>query len=323
MKILLAGTYPAGTLEKLRRELPDNEIKTVADQETYNRTEYGEVMVVRSLKTTAAALAPKKDLKAVIKWGAGYDSVDIEAAGKQGVSVSNTPGVNAYSVAELAVTLMLSCGRALVQQNTLTHDGVWDRKQYVERMTTLSRKTVGIIGGGNIGRRVASEVQSFGAEVIYYDAFRLSPETEKAYGMRFVSLDELVRTSDVISVHVPLLDSTRHLLGAEEIAKMKKNVIVVNTSRGGIIDDKALYEALKEGRISSAGLDCVEDEDLSGNPLAKLENVIITPHLGGTSNDLADEMIPRIAGMIRKFEESGTMDHVVNSKFLAPAKAAV
>ena len=95
VKILLAGTYPAGTLEKLRRELPDNEIKTVADQETYNRTEYGEVMVVRSLKTTAAALAPKKDLKAVIKWGAGYDSVDIEAAGKQGVSVSNTPGVNA------------------------------------------------------------------------------------------------------------------------------------------------------------------------------------------------------------------------------------
>ena len=316
MNILLAGSYPEGTLEKFRAALPGHEIRTVTDQEEYNKESFGDVIIIRALKTPEEAMQSKKDLKSVIRWGAGYDSVDIEAAGRMGIYVSNTPGVNAYAVAELAVTLMLACGRCLVFKNAETHKGLWDRKSFTEQITTLSHKTVGIIGGGNIGRRVASEVQSFGAEVIYYDAFRMKPEMEESCRMRYVELDELFRTSDVITVHVPLLDSTKHIINADAIAKMKKNVILINTARGGIIDDEALTEALKEGRVHAAGLDCVENEDLSSNPLASMDNVIITPHLGGTSNDLADEMVPKIAGMIRKFAETGEMDHVVNREFL-------
>jgi len=316
MNILLAGSYPKGTFEKFQKALPGHEIRTVSDQEAYNSENFGEVVIVRTLKTPEAAIHSKQDLKSVIRWGAGYDSVDIEAAGKQGVYVCNTPGVNAYAVAELAVTLMLACGRCLIYQNNLTHESIWDRKKYSDQMTSLSHKTVGIIGGGNIGRRVASEVQPFGAEVIYYDAFRMKPEAEEQCRMRYVTLDELFRTADVITVHVPLLNSTHHLIDKDAIAKMKPNVILINTSRGGIIDDGALYEALKEGRVHAAGLDCVENENLSENPLASLENVIITPHLGGTSNDLADEMVPKIAGMIRKYDETGEMDHVVNREFL-------
>ena len=316
MKVLLAGSYPKGTLEKFQAQLPDCEIRTVTDQESYDAETFGEAVIVRTVKTPEKCLAAKKDLKTVIRWGAGFDSVDIESAGKMGIYVCNTPGVNSYSVAEQAVTLMLACGRMLIQQNRLTHSGVWDRKAFTEEMTTLSHKTVGVIGGGNIGRRVAAEVQAFGAEVIYYDPFRMKPEMEEACRMTYVPLEELFRRSDVITVHVPLLDSTRHMIDEKAISVMKPNVILVNTARGGIIDDSALLAALKEGRVHAAGLDCVENENLAENPLAELENVIITPHLGGTSNDLADEMVPKIAGMIKKFAETGEMDHVVNREFL-------
>lgn len=188
MQIILAGPYPAGTAEKFGQLLPGNEIVTVTDQAEYEAMTEGDVIVVRVLKTPASVLAPKKDLKAVIRWGAGYDSVDIEAAGKQGVFVANMPGVNAYAVAELAVGLMIAAGRKVIDQNRLTHDGIWDNKLYAPQMTSLNHKTVGVIGGGNIGRKVATEVQSFGANVIYYDAFRLSEEREKETGACFAGV---------------------------------------------------------------------------------------------------------------------------------------
>lgn len=209
MKIILAGPYPAGTEEKFGQLLPGDEIVTVTDQAEYEAMTEGDVIVVRVLKTPASVLAPKKDLKAVIRWGAGYDSVDIEAAGKQGVFVANMPGVNAYAVAELAVGLMIAAGRKVIDQNRLTHDGIWDNKLYAPQMTSLNHKTVGVIGGGNIGRKVATEVQSFGANVIYYDAFRLSEEREKEFHMEYKPLEELVKEADVITLHVPLLDSTK------------------------------------------------------------------------------------------------------------------
>ena len=136
MKIILAGPYPAGTEEKFGQLLPGDEIVTVTDQAEDEAMTEGDVIVVRVLKTPASVLAPKKDLKAVIRWGAGYDSVDIEAAGKQGVFVANMPGVNAYAVAELAVGLMIAAGRKVIDQNRLTHDGLWDNKLYAPQMTS-------------------------------------------------------------------------------------------------------------------------------------------------------------------------------------------
>ena len=317
MKIILAGPYPAKTKETFEALLPGHEMIPVTDQAEYEAMTEGDCIIVRVLKTPAQVLENKRNLKAVIRWGVGYDSVDIETAGKMGIVVANMPGVNAYAVSELAVGLMLAAGRKVIDQNRLTHDGIWNNKLYAGQMTTLNRKTVGIIGGGNIGRRVARQVQSFGAETVYYDAYRLPRETEEEFHLRYVSLEELCRTSDVITIHVPLLDSTRHMIGRKELEQMKQGVILVNTARGGLIDDTALAEALTNGKVAAAGLDCVENEELSSNPLARMSNVILSPHMGGTSNDLAGEMIPQIAEQIRKLAACGCVDHVVNSQFLA------
>ena len=316
MKVILAGPYPAGTQEQFEKFLPGHEIIPVTVQEEYESMEEGDCIVVRVLKTPASAMEKKKNLKAVIRWGAGYDSVDIEAAGKQNVMVANMPGVNAYAVSELAVTLMLAAGRKIPEQNRLTHGGIWNNKLYSDRMTTLNHKTVGIIGGGNIGRRVAGQVRCFGAEVIYYDACRLDQEMEKQAQMQYVPFQELIERADVITVHVPLLDSTKHMIGEKEMMAMKDGVILINTARGGLIDDGALINALKSGKVAAAGLDCVENENLPENPLAEMDNVILTPHIGGTSNDLAGEMIPRIAEQIQRLETTGRMENIVNEMYL-------
>lgn len=316
MKVILAGPYPAGTVERFRELLPEHDILPVMDQDEYENMTEGECIVVRILKTPASVIEKKKDLKVVIRWGAGYDSVDIEAAGRQGVMVANMPGVNAYAVSELAVTLMLSAGRKILDHNRLTHDGIWNNRLYSEQTSTLNRKTVGVIGGGNIGRRVAMQVQDFGAEVIYYDALRLEDAMEQKMNMKYLPLEELIKTADVITLHVPLSESTRHMIGRKELESMKDGVIIVNTARGGLIDDKALMEALAAGKVAAAGLDCVENEELTENPLARMSNVILTPHIGGTSNDLADEMIPRIVEQIRLLGERGEVENIVNREYL-------
>lgn len=317
MKIVLAGPYPKGTMEKFQELLPGNDIINILDQSELDAMEDCDVIILRVLKAPAKTFEAKKNLKAVIRWGAGFDSVDIEAAGKKGVQVANMPGVNAYAVAELAVGLMLAVGRAAVKQNNLTKNGIWDNKMYAENMTSLNHKIVGVIGGGNIGRMVAKRVQAFGAEVIYYDAFRLKPEMEEAFNMKYVSLEELICKANVISVHVPLLDSTRHMLGKEQFEQMQDKVIIINTARGGLVDDNALYDAVVSGKVLGAGLDCVENENLKENPLNTLENVIITPHMGGTSNDLAGEMVPQIAESIRNYEANGEVKFIVNRNYIA------
>lgn len=324
MRIALAGPYPSGTKEKFQSILPEHTWTEVKTQEEYDALTEVDVIIVRVLKTPEKTLKNKKDLKVIIRWGAGFDSVDIETAGKQQVLVATTPGVNSYAVAELAVAMMLAIGRKVIENNEKTHEGIWDNKIYADQMTTLNHKTVGVIGGGNIGRSVAKRVQAFGANVVYYDVFRLSEEQEKDCNMQYLPLEELLKAADVISLHVPLLDSTRHMIGEKELELMKDHVIIVNTARGGLIDDAALEKALKSGKVLGAGLDCTENEDMTENPLAAMDNVILTPHMGGTSNDLPDEMIPRIADQLKLYVEKGTVNYVVNREYLQmdPVKGA-
>lgn len=316
MRIILAGPYPAGTKGKFEVLLPDHEMVEAKTQQDYDEMEEGDIVIVRVLKTPEQTIRNKQNLKVIIRWGAGFDSVDIEAAGKRGICVATTPGANSYAVSELAVALMLTVGRKIASQNSKTHAGIWDNRLYSDQMTTLNKKTVGIVGGGNIGRSVAKQVQAFGASAVYYDVVRLDCGTEEQYGLRYVPLEELIRISDVITLHVPLLESTKHMIGAEEFAQMKDDVIIVNTARGGLIDDEMLAKALGAGKVSGAGLDCVENEDMGKSPFADMENVVMTPHMGGTSNDLPDEMIPRIADQIKRYAKDGTLNHVVNSLYM-------
>ena len=180
---------------------------------------------------------------------------------------------------------------------------------------------MGIVGGGNIGRQVALKVQAFGAEVQYYDAFRLPAETEEKFNMKYVSLEELLKTSDIVTLHVPLLDSTRHMIGEDQIKSMKDDAVIINTARGGLVDDKALCAAVKAGKLLGAGLDGVEEEPLpAGHELLTTPGIVVTPHVGGGTADIGDVIMPMLAKDICDFAGTGDCAHVVNRKYLQPEK---
>ncbi len=220
------------------------------------------------------------------KWGAGYEKIDLAAARKRGIPVAITAGSNSGPVAEHAVALILAVYRRIPYVDRSLREGRWLKQDMRSVCRQLERKTVGLLGLGHIGRLVARKLSGFDVKLIYYDALRASEEVEKALGIRFVSFDELLAQSDVLSVHVPLLDSTRGMVNAAAIAKMKDGAVIINTSRGGVIDEGALYEALKSGKLFGAGLDThTVEPPPSGNPLFALDQVVVTPHTGAVVVD--------------------------------------
>jgi phosphoglycerate dehydrogenase-like enzyme len=225
--------------------------------------------------------APK--LKLVQLLSAGYDRVDIEAARKAEVPVSNNGGANAIAVAEHTLMLILAVLKRVVRFHNDVVAGKWRVGGFDDqRVYELSRKTLGIVGLGNIGKKVARRAAAFDMAVQYYDIARLTEAEEDALGVRFVLLPELLRSSDVVSLHVPLDDSTRRLLGAREFAEMKPGAILINTCRGPVVDEAALYRALKDGQVAAAGLDVlVEEPPAKAHPLFTLPNVTLTPHSAG------------------------------------------
>jgi len=222
-------------------------------------------------------------LKLVQLLSAGYDRVDIEAARKAKVPVSNNGGANAIAVSEHTVMLMLAVLKRLVRFHNDIVAGKWRVGNQVEgAVYELSSKLVGIVGLGNIGKKVARRVQAFDARVQYYDVLRLTEAEEDQLGVRFVLLDELLRTSDIVSMHVPLDDTTRAMISTRELSLMKPSAIIVNTCRGPVIDEAALHAALTSRKIAAAGLDVmVEEPPAKDHPLFSLPNVTFTPHSAG------------------------------------------
>ena len=225
-------------------------------------------------------------LKLVQLLSAGYDAVDIEAARRAKVPVSNNGGANAISVAEHAIMLMLTVARKVPWQHANVAGGRWRGNGPAPRMYELHDKTLGIVGLGTIGKKVARLAKAFGMRVQYYDIARLSEDAEDALGVKFRLLRELLRTSDFVSLNVPLNDSTRHMIGAGELAVMKPTAILVNTCRGPVIDEPALVRALGDGKLFGAGLDVFDQEPPpADNPLLKLDNVVLTAHFAGPTWD--------------------------------------
>jgi len=222
-------------------------------------------------------------LKLVQLLGAGYDRCDIEAARRAGVPIANNGGANSVAVAEHALMLMLAVSRRLVWQHANVSGGRWRTNDWHEKhLYELQGRTLGIIGLGTIGKKVARLGAAFGMDVQYYDVARLNEDTEDALGARFRLFSEVLRGSDIVSLHVPLTKETRHLIGAAELALMKRSAILVNTCRGPVVDEAALFTALSTGVIQGAGLDVFEQEPpASDNPLFGLENVILTAHMAG------------------------------------------
>lgn len=226
-----------------------------------------------------------RQLKVISRYGAGYDRVDIKAAKEKGILVTNTPGVNAEAVGELAFSLILSTARKIPFLNQSTQNGQWIRSTGME----LKGKTIGIMGLGAIGKVVARCAKGFEMKVIAYDPF-INEEYCKQNQIGVCTFDEVVEQADVISLHLPLNDSTKHLIGKDAISRMKPGAILINTSRGGIIDEEAAYHALKANKLGGLGLDAFEIEPPTNSPLFGLNNVVVTPHTGAHTREATDNM---------------------------------
>src|SRR2546423_4235500 len=286
-KILVVS--PSAEVSEIAREMAPGDFETVV---------VGDSEVVASLPNTEYMVCyphvPMKDafyraaqeLRLVQLLSAGYDNVDLEAARRAKVPLSNNGGANAISVSEHALMLMLTVYRKVVWQHGSVSGGRWRGNGPAPRMYELYDKTLGIVGLGTIGKKVARLGRAFGMRVQYFDIARLSEDEADALVVRFRLLRELIRTSDVVSLHVPLNDSTRQMIGAEELALMKPTSIIVNTSRGPVIDELALQPTLSDGKIFGAGLDVFDQEPPpSNNPLFRLDNVVLTAHFAGPTWD--------------------------------------
>jgi len=230
--------------------------------------------------------------KVIVRYGVGVDNIDLKAATEKGIFVANVI-YDLTDVADHTVGLILSLVRKIPWADKNVKSGLWDWKS-VQPISRLKGKTVGIIGFGRIGRLVAQRLRGFEVKIVVYDPY-IPPELFSKFGVEKVDFKTLIRESDIITIHAPLTDETKHMIGEEELKSMKRNAIVINVSRGKIIDERALYKALKEGWISGAGLDVMESEPPEkGNPLLKLSNVIITPHMAWYSRESLYE-IRRIA----------------------------
>jgi len=238
-----------------------------------------DVLVVRSrTKVTREIIEAGEKLKVVGRAGAGIDNIDVEAAKEKGVKVLNTPEAPAIAVAELTIGLLLSLARQIPRANSSMKEGRWAKKEF--RGWQLNGKTFGVIGLGHIGEKVARLAKAFGMKILITKRTPPSPEILKELEAEFVSLDELLGRSDIVSLHVPLTPQTHHMIGEREIRLMKDGAFIINTSRGAVIDEKALFNALKSGKLGGAALDVYEVEPPKDYSLMKLPNVVCTPHIG-------------------------------------------
>ncbi len=263
------------------------------------------------IKITRSFMESSPGLKAVGVHGIGCDHVDLTAAGELGKVVLNTPNALTESVAEMAMALMLALTRRVVSADKAVRKGEWNRKYGDLRGVEIAGKILGIIGMGRIGSAVAKRARGFDVKVVYHDVYRRE-DLEKELGIKFASREEVLSKADIISLHVPFTPETHHLIGEEELASMKDGVYIVNTARGRIMDQKALVETLKTGKVAGAALDVFEEEPLDpASPLASMDNVILTPHLAASSEEAMRRMAVQAAEGVLKVLNGEAPDHPV------------
>lgn len=242
-----------------------------------------EILILNRKVPTDTLLSCER-LRFIQLMAAGYDTYDVEALHRKGIQVATNASAIAPAVAEHGITLMLAVKRRLIESCQSVRNGHWDAEVRRDEITELSGSTVGIIGLGQMGREIARRLQGWDVRLLYSDVVPVSPEVEQALQLRRASLEELLRESDVITLHVPLSSKTHHLIGERELRMVKPTAILINTSRGPVVDEQALCKALSEGYIAGAGLDVLEAEPPDpDNPLFHMDNVVVTPHMAGSS----------------------------------------
>jgi len=253
------------------------------------------------------------NLKIIANYGAGFNNIDAAYARQKGIPVTNTPEVSTVSTAEVTTGLMITLAHRMVEGDKLMRtkgfDG-WSPLFFLGH--ELSGKTLGIVGMGQIGQAVAKRMKAFDMNIIYSQRTRLDPEVEAKFGAKFVSLEELIKTSDVLSLHCPLNDQTHHMIGAPEFKQMKSSAYLINAARGPVIDEAALLEALKTGELAGAALDVYEAEPNVDDGFKALDNVILTPHVGNATVEARDAMAAIVAKNTVRIDQGQEPLHIVN-----------
>ena len=285
-KILLTNYYAADPLECIKRLVPEGfeliALSASCQEEVVHKAESADYLLAGgSIRINEEVLNAAPKLKMIHRSGVGLDSLDLKAIRSRGIPLYVNEGVNARSVAEHTLTLMLGTLRNIAMVNSMMHNGEWLRHDLGIRSHSLLNKQVGLVGMGNVASTVAGMLKGLGVSTVYTNPKRIRAEKEKILNVHFLPLSELLQSSDIVSLHCPLKDNTKHLISNNELAKMKSGAILINTARGGLIDEDALIESLKSGRLTGAGLDVFEHEPLPINhPLRIIDNVLLTPHIG-------------------------------------------
>src|ERR1700722_14285689 len=272
--------------------------------------ETADALIVRSaVQADAKLLEHAKKLRVIGRAGVGVDNIDLEAATHKGIAVMNTPGANAVAVAEQTLGMMLSMARHLCLADSLMHAGKWEKKSL--QGTELRAKTLGIIGLGRVGMEVARRARAFGMELVGHDPF-VSAAVAKEQGIRLAGLDELYAAADYITLHVGLTPQKTGMINESSIAKMKKGVRLVNCARGELVNEGDLAAALKTKQVAAAALDVFVEEPLKNSPLTALDNVILTPHVGGSTFEAQEAVGVQIAQQVKEYLKHGVIQNAVN-----------
>ncbi|MCF6252243.1 MAG: phosphoglycerate dehydrogenase [Methylococcaceae bacterium] len=271
--------------------------------------DYDALLIRSDTKVTQKVLQAATNLKVVGRAGIGVDNVDIPAATEQGVIVMNTPDANATTTAELAIAHMFSLSRNLPKASRSVRAGKWERSQLVG--AEINHKTFAILGFGTIGRLAAKRAVGLGMRVIAYDPF-VTPEIFAECSAESVTLDELIKQADYLTLHCPMMEKTRGIIGADQLAAMKKSAMIINCARGGLIDEVALYDALKNGEIAGAALDVYEQEPPKESPLLELDNIVFTPHLGASTREAQVAVSVEIAIQAVTYLKTGEAINALN-----------
>jgi D-3-phosphoglycerate dehydrogenase len=311
--VLIAEELSSATLDALG---PDFEVRNC---DGANRAELlaalgagvDAVLIRSATKMDGEAIAAAKGLKVIARAGVGLDNVDIPAATAAGVMVVNAPTSNIVSAAELAISLLLASARFISPAHAALKAGKWARSKYTG--AELFEKNLGVVGFGRIGQLVAHRMQAFGMNVIAYDPY-LQPAKAAQLGVELVELDDLLKRSDFITIHLPKTKETANLIGVEALKKVKKEVRIINAARGGVLDEAALYDAIVEGRVAGAGLDVYVTEPCTDSPLFQLDQVVATPHLGASTDEAQERAGIAVAVSVRKALAGELVPDAVNVK---------
>src|SRR5690348_13751874 len=322
MKIVIAEKISSSAVELLKEESR----WTVITHEQLNgnlpgQVEGADALIVRSaVYVDSALLEHARKLRVIGRAGVGVDNIDLEAATRKGIAVMNTPGANAVAVAEHTFGLMLALARHLCRADATTHAGKWAKKGL--QGTELRGKILGIVGLGRVGMEVAKRGRVFGMKVIAHDPF-ISTAVAREQGIRLTELDEVYRESDFLTLHVGLTPQTAHMINAQSLPKLKRGARLINCARGELVDTAAVAEALKSGQLAGAGLDVFENEPPKGSPLLGLQNVVLTPHIGGSTHEAQEAVGVQIARQVKEYLKHGVIQNSVNVPSVSADEYAV